>query len=314
MVALILEHGAERTHELQLVLFACLACIRFAHLQRSTFTGCREDFIFARCARGKTRRQGVRLSYAWAVPRPSFFGIHAFGFLVELHAKLGKPSFLLPARHEQTRFKRIRRWQSSPMSPNQVVEIMRKVAKDVGKAPAQVAKVTFNSARRFLPTAANVLGFDAHMAQAVGSWMELPHGQGSAGQAMQLMSTHYSDEKALASGQAKLRVLEAFVEACRHHEAVACILSGRPARLSPASLTWEDVAFLHHRRPRGRSPPDGVPCQEKSTKHRESKKHKKDRKDERIEEVKERKKDMEDEKTRKDKRKTSGEKRRKGNV
>ena len=60
--------------------------------------------------------------------------------------------------------------------------------KDLGKAPAEVAKITYNSARRFLPTATSVLGFDAHTAQAVGSWMEVPQGQGSAGQAMQLVS------------------------------------------------------------------------------------------------------------------------------
>ena len=149
MVALILEHGVERAHEPQLVFFASLARIRFAHLQRSTFAERGEDFLFARCARGKTSRQGVRLPYAWVVPRSSCLGIRAFGFPVEFHVKLGKPSFLLPARRGQTKFKRFRRWQPSPTSMplRQVAEVARKVARGAGKGTWRRSRAT----RRTVP-------------------------------------------------------------------------------------------------------------------------------------------------------------------
>ena len=79
--------------------------------------------------------------------------------------------------------------------------------------------LSHNSMRRFLPTMTNVLGFADSVAQAVGSWQELSQGEGTAGRASQRMSLHYSDEKALASCEAKRQVLERFLHLTQGHSA-----------------------------------------------------------------------------------------------
>ena len=44
----------------------------------------------------------------------------------------------------------------------------------IGKNQTEAQEFTFNSARRFLPTAAHVLGFSPETRQAVGGWEEMP--------------------------------------------------------------------------------------------------------------------------------------------
>ena len=226
-------------------LFLALACIRFQQLQRSTWRQVTWNLAYAHCFQGKVRRQGVRQPYDWAVPRPLFLGEHPFDFLFDVHARLGHPAFLLPARCKARKMHPVRKWEAKPMPYVQIIEIMRQVFCDIGYTQDQAQMITFNTARRFLPTAASTLGFDSHTAQAIGSWMEVPQGQGTKGGAINLMSVHYSDEKALASGQAKQRVLDAFVAACSHHPAVQLILASRPAQVPLDQLTWEEVGAIH---------------------------------------------------------------------
>ena len=124
------------------------------------------------------------------------------------------------------------------MTYQRFVELMRRVGKQCGKPAAEIDSITYNSARRFLPTVASAIGVDAHTAQAVGNWTDTPCEGTSKQPAIRLMSVHYSDVKALASGQAKAKVLDAFVAACSHHPSVRSILAGTPARIAPGTLTW----------------------------------------------------------------------------
>ena len=55
------------------------------------------------------------------------------------------------------------------MPHRQWVSLMRRLAADIGKDSAEAADFTFNSARRFLPTVASVLGFELEVRQAIGS-------------------------------------------------------------------------------------------------------------------------------------------------
>ena len=128
------------------------------------------------------------------------------------------------------------------MAHGQWVKLLRQVAARLGRAPEASPKLTYNSMRRFLPTAANVMGFSLDVAQAIGSWQEIPQGEGSKGVAVRAMSLHYSDEQALASGAAKQRVLELFVERSAQHPTVAAILRGEPGHLEPGALPWSALA------------------------------------------------------------------------
>ena len=131
------------------------------------------------------------------------------------------------------------------MTYQRYVALLRRVGAQCGKPAAEVKKITFNSARRFLPTVASAVGADAHTAQAVGNWTDLPCEGSSKQPALRLMSVHYSDIKALASGQAKESVLDAFVAASSHHPSVQSILAGTPAKLAPGTLTWGAVGQAH---------------------------------------------------------------------
>ena len=129
------------------------------------------------------------------------------------------------------------------MEHAQWLTVIRRVMGMVGIGQEEIKKFTFNSARRFLPTAAHVLGFTAETRQAIGSWEEMPEGQGTQrAQAARTMSIHYSADRAAASARAKQDVLDAFVETCSSHPSVASILTGLPARVPRGELTWRVIA------------------------------------------------------------------------
>merc|ERR1712051_993397 len=90
--------GADGDLEGMLVLFWVLACLRHAHLERSTLTSSTGDFLYANCSRGKTRKKGVRVAFDWSTPRPSVLGFPLFDFIPKLAERLGHPVFLIPAR------------------------------------------------------------------------------------------------------------------------------------------------------------------------------------------------------------------------
>ena len=102
-----------------------------------------------------------------------------------------------------------------------------------------------NSLRRFMPTMANVLQVGTEVAQAIGSWEEIPKGDGCASaRASRPMSLHYSAQQALASGIAKKKVLKRFIKASKELPGVQAILRGESGSLEPGSLTWAHIAEL----------------------------------------------------------------------
>ena len=243
LVALAQKLGPRKSQSVQLIILCALACIRCKHLARSSLQGINDRFLFAHCAEGKRRKLGARPPYSWAVPRPTFLGGMTFDFLGEVHERLGMPQFLLPARSRALKSFPQRRWRNVPMGYNEIVRILRAALEDAGDSKDTAATATFNTIRRFLPTAANVLRFDVQTSQAIGSWEEVPQGDGPAlGKAIRPMSLHYSAELALSSGEAKMEVLNAFVSACKVHPGVLQILAGCPVRIPPQELTWQMVA------------------------------------------------------------------------
>ena len=164
------------SQEAQVVLFAMLACLRFKHMQRSRLLKMTQEFVFGLCTKGKSRRRGTRHPYGWAVPILSFLPPGTFGFLADLAQRLNNPVFLFPIKRSATRTRFMPRWSSKPMTYAQFVGIMRMIVGVMQYSSEEASAVTYNTARRFLPTACNVLGFDAHTAQAIGSWVEIPHG------------------------------------------------------------------------------------------------------------------------------------------
>ena len=107
--------------------------------------------------------------------------------------------------------------------------------------------LTYNSCRKFLPTACNISRFDFQPAQAVGRTFKgdgdeshrihtVPFGQ---------MSVHCADELARASGFAKESVLAAFVDSAAAFPGVQDILLGSNKLLPANGLTWEMLGAQH---------------------------------------------------------------------
>ena len=163
--------------------------------------------------------------------------------MVEIHKSMDDPYFIIPALAEKKGNASTRLWRPEPMEHAQWLTVIRRVMGMVGAGQQEIKEFTFNSARRFMPTAAHVLGFPADTRQAIGSWEELPEGQGTQrGQMKRSMGIHYSADRAAASARAKKDVLDAFVEACANHPAVASTLTGLPARVPKGDLTWRVVS------------------------------------------------------------------------
>ena len=88
VVSLILEQGTTHTCPAQLLVFAVSACIRCNHFARTGLHEITEDMIYAICSKGKSRRQGNRAPYSWAVPHPTFLGSSLFHFSLNVYQKL----------------------------------------------------------------------------------------------------------------------------------------------------------------------------------------------------------------------------------
>ena len=120
----------------------------------------------------------------------------------------------------------------------------------MGVESQSIRALSYNSLWRFLPTLANVLGYGVEVAQAIGIWQEVPQGVGTSGHAIRPMSLHYSDAQALASCEAKRKVLEHFAQISMAHPQVRSIVAGQWAQVPTGSFSWQNLAVMA----RGTSP------------------------------------------------------------
>ena len=67
---------ARGTHKvlLSFMIMAAVGCIRFEHFQRSSVVEKHAKYLEFRCSQGKSRKQGARPAYAWALPQVVFQG------------------------------------------------------------------------------------------------------------------------------------------------------------------------------------------------------------------------------------------------
>ena len=67
---------ARGTHKviLGIILMAAVSCIRWEHLQRSTYLASHSGWLEFQCSQGKRRRQGARPAYQWSLPEVKWRG------------------------------------------------------------------------------------------------------------------------------------------------------------------------------------------------------------------------------------------------
>ena len=242
-----IHQGGGKVQEEALTLFFALACVRQKHLAISTFVDLSELFFQGYCPEGKARRRGTRPPFTWAVPCPGFVP-DVFDFLRDLAVRLKNPPFVIPAL-TKARMQPLRKWSPEPMQHTMGIRIIRRVFESLGVPGQAVKGLTFNSCRRFLPTMGNLLGLSRHEAQALGNWVEDPtddrEGTSTRTPVMP-MAVHYSDQRAIASGLVKSKLLDKFVSLLEGVPQAHAILHGASGTVTEAELSWEILAGLQH--------------------------------------------------------------------
>ena len=232
-----------------LVIMSAASCIRFAHLQRSSFVRANSEFLEFLCRKGKSRRGGSRQPYSWAMPSLVWGDLDVTAVLRDFFTDSLPESggFLLPALalhsedlwqvHDMTAFRADRK-----MSRSRFLELFRGLLIRAGVPFDKASRAGYNRLRRFLPTGAKVCALTPHEAQAVGSWVEIPDGatssQGPRPQAKTLMSDHYAGEKVSSSAAIKLKILRSVFQTVRAKR-IQLIMTD--SLLKPGCLLWEHI-------------------------------------------------------------------------
>ena len=250
---------ARGNHKLLLawVLLAAIACVRWEHIQRSSFVAAHGRWIEFHCQQGKARKKGARPAYGWALPELTWVG-HGVGRLLDdfyRHEVLATSGFLVPALELAANDL----WEvtaSTPlvlgkaMSRGRFLEIFRGALVQCGLDTHSARGATFNRLRRFMPTLCNVVELPDVDAQAVGNWSEVPQGGGlpvARSRATMPMGRHYSGHKVLRSAVVKVRLLDRFFELWQLHRPQVTLTSD--GLLPVDSWTWKDFQALHQQTP-----------------------------------------------------------------
>ena len=177
---------ASRSSEVQITLcpnqqftVAAPECIRCNHFARTSIQEITEDTIcvFVEWQESSTGKQTS--VHPCAVPPPlSMVFFSVFQCLLDVYQNwVHRVFFWWHLTHFETTVSLLaRRCSASPMVHSQWVRLIRQVLADFGRLPNTLKRYTFNTLRRFSPTAANVMGFNDKIAQAVDSWPKCSSG------------------------------------------------------------------------------------------------------------------------------------------
>ena len=255
------------THKLlaALILMTAVSCIRFEHVQRSTFTAFRESWIEMNCSQGKSRKKGARPPFQWCMPNVLFRGCSLGALLSDFFRNMADPdaTFLVPALQlEATDLWEVTEGTafvgSRAMSRARFLEVFRGLLVQVG-VPVETAQAsTYNRLRRFLPTIGNCMRLSAPDLQAIGNWAEIPEGGGAdpsvkKAKSSICMGLHYAGGKLERSATVKLRCMARFMALFqRKAEMVALTEDGLFPR---DSWCWPEWATMHQEFPEHPAPP-----------------------------------------------------------
>ena len=94
------------------------------------------------------------------------------------------------------------RWLPRQMSYSKFVSLMRTYIADL-RGDESPQKMTYNALRRFLPTGADVLKFDATVSAGIGNWQDNPKGNAEKkrGRLKDQMAKRYAATRARRSSQ-----------------------------------------------------------------------------------------------------------------
>ena len=159
-------------------LLLILGCVRFAHAQRSCVSNWCEDFVEFLAAKGKSKDRGHRRPFRWQAPLTAITGVDLSSALVRfLEVTRNGPTrpFLMPDTHPRTRkIASIVGFVNRPMAAAKFIAITRSMlaAKPFCMDMSSSKCVTTYSARRVLPSIADMARVSTEDALAVGGWSD----------------------------------------------------------------------------------------------------------------------------------------------
>ena len=211
------------------MVMAAVSCVRWEHIQRSHYVRSHSGWIECYCRQGKTRRQGARPGYSWAIPEISWQGYSLCAVLSDFFKNMAiSEDFIGPAVELQPEDL----WEicsstplvlDKPMSRSRFLELFRGALMQINVEPVSASKAQYNRLRRFLPTGGNVFQLQPLDQQAIGNWTEIPDGGGREGgsrklQAVVHMGLHYAGEKLYRSYVVKAHVLRVMLTLFRRRQ------------------------------------------------------------------------------------------------
>ena len=198
------------------------AVLRFAHLQRSVILRVLDNGIAAKASLGKRRSQGRRRPFEWRAPR---FGVAGCDIGSAVHEHLGRsfgdktqPGFFLPdfapprcALQTATGF------SAKPMSLGRFSRLSQQMFQQApfSLSDMNAALLTSYSARRVLPTIAELVRLDPHEMLLVGDW------KGARGDFPDIsMPMRYADQKLYTSLSVKTELVCVIQHVARQGHAI----------------------------------------------------------------------------------------------
>ena len=233
------------------MLQAAVSCVRFEHFQRSTMTGGNDKWLQFHCSQGKSRRNGARPSYDWAMPEVQYQGFSLLAAIRDFakHEALPDATYMWPALalcpedlwqvHDTTPFDLSRK-----MSRARYLELLRGLLLEVGVPRDSALVAGYNRLRRFLPTLGNCLQFNPIDLQAIGNWTDIPDAGGPTPtykpkRASMPMGLHYAGQKVARSAQIKQHALTCFFKLWKRKQPELAL--NHDGLVTPDSWSWQEV-------------------------------------------------------------------------
>ena len=253
IVAIACADGGARSTFAGYILLFTGACVRFRHLQRTILEDVDNEFVTGDCRKGKARRQGVRVGFRWTAlrcwgpGRDVLAGVLRQVAILKAMPGYSTAPYLLPdLQLNGETINQTDKWLPRPMGPARFLTLLRRFfQQSLGKDYACAKEVGFNTLRRFLPTGADILDFDAGMSAGISNWQD--GGSSKTGSKQRRptlpMAKLYAHDRARSAGIHKRWIVCAVMRTIREAASSASSSS------KPTSATWmamRDSDFTWH--------------------------------------------------------------------
>ena len=194
-------------------LLPLMACLRFAHMQRSADFKLDGRMFRATCLRGKSRKQGARPAFEWAVllDAGNFLDVlrPAVNVMMDLQTRAPSSGFCMPDIFlgVSGRLDSNCRWGSSAMPMAKFTLLLKSVLSAAAIPQDEVALVSTYSLRRFLPSVAEVVRTPPEVARHLGNWAEAVRQSHHDAPPFQ-MAQLYANDRVLTAGHTKALLLD----------------------------------------------------------------------------------------------------------